>query len=88
MPRKSYNTGHSDAQRELLAPLQSPAKVAGRPRWLDLRNIYQCAREPALAGWSSATHSPRLTRWGIVSVYFRHWREDGVLERTLDAQRD
>jgi len=88
MTRKDYATDLTDDQWALLAPLLPDAKPGGRPRSVDLREITNAILYVLRTGcpWRHLPHD--LPPWGTVWSYFRHWRDDGTLDRLHDEFRD
>ena len=88
MTRKDYATDLTDDQWALLAPLLPDAKPGGRPRSVDLREITNAILYLLRTGcpWRHLPHD--LPPWGTVWSYFRHWRDDGTLDRLHDELRD
>jgi putative transposase len=87
MSRERYPTDLTDEQWALLAPLLPAPKPGGRPRTVDLREVVNAMFYVLRTGcpWRHLPHD--LPRWSTVWTYFRHWRDDGTLERAHDTLR-
>lgn len=87
MNRKPYPSDLTDEQWEELAPLIPLAKLGGRPRTIDMREVINGTLYVLRSGctWRMIPHD--LPPWGTVWGYFRRWRKDGTWERIHDALR-
>ncbi len=87
MNRKPYPSDLTDEQWEELAPLIPLAKLGGRPRTVDMREVINGTLYVLRSGctWRMIPHD--LPPWGTVWGYFRRWRKDGTWERIHDALR-
>ncbi len=87
MTRQAYPSDLTDEQWTVLEPLLPTAKPGGRPRSVDLREIVNGLLFVLRTGcpWRSLPHD--LPPWSTVWTYFRHWRDDGTLERLHDELR-
>src|SRR4051812_11010542 len=85
--RKPYATDLTDPQWQLLEPLLPPAKVGGRPRHVDLRQVLNTLFYQNRTGcqWDMLPHD--LLPKSTVYDYFAQWRDDGTWQRLLDALR-
>ena len=85
--RKPYKTDLTDAQWVLVQPLIPPAKVGGRPRSTDVREVLNTLLYQSRTGcqWAFLPHDllPKSTVW----EYFVRWNGDGTLGRIVDALR-
>lgn len=83
MERKAYDTDLSDAQWKCIEPLIPEAKHGGRPRSMDVREIFNAIFYVLRTGcaWRLLPHD--LPRWSTVYSYFRNWRNDGTLRNIL-----
>ncbi len=88
MTRSPYPTDLTDGQWDQLALLLPPAKLGGRPRSVDLREIVNAILYVDRNGttWRALPHD--FPPWRTVYHYFRAWRLDGTWERLHDALRD
>ncbi len=86
-PRKPYPTDLTDAQWANLEPLIPSAKLGGRPRAVDMREIVNALFYLNRTGcqWDMLPHD--LPPKSSVYIYFAQWREDGTWERLVDALR-
>ena len=87
-PRKPYKTDLTDAQWAVLEPLIPPAKHGGRPREADMREVVNTLFYQSRTGvqWELLPHdlAPKSTAYD----YFKAWRDDGTLQKLLDALRE
>src|SRR6516162_10841143 len=85
--RKPYRTDLTDAQWELIKTLIPPAKPGGRPREVDMREVFNTLRYQARTGcqWDMLPHD--LLPKSTVYDYFAQWRDDGTWQRITDALR-
>ena len=85
--RKPYRTDLTDAQWKLIKPLIPPAKPGGRPREVDMREVFNTLRYQARTGcqWDMLPHD--LLPKSTVYDYFAQWRDDGTWQRVTDALR-
>jgi len=85
--RKPYRTDLTDAQWALIKALIPPVKPGGRPRTTDVREVLNALLYQARTGcqWELIPHDllPKSTVWD----FFAQWRDDGTLQRILDALR-
>jgi len=85
--RKPYPSDVTDAQWAILEASIPLARVGGRPRTVDMREIVNAMLYINRTGcqWDMLPHDfpPKST----VYVYFAQWREDGTWERLVDALR-
>ncbi len=87
-PRKPYPTDLTDAQWANLEPLIPSAKLGGRPRAVDMREIVNAALfylNRTGCQWDMLPHD--LPPKSSVYIYFAQCREDGTWERLVDALR-
>jgi putative transposase len=87
-PRKSYKTDLTDDQWAFVEPLIPPAKHGGRPREVDLREVLNTIFYQNKTGcqWDMLPHD--LLPKSTVHDYFVAWRDDGTLQKILDALRE
>lgn len=87
MPRQRYPSDLTDAQWAALAPLLPPAKPGGRPRTVNLREVFNGILYVLRSGcpWRMLPHD--LPPWQTVYKYFRNWTRDGTWERVHDTLR-
>lgn len=88
MNRKSYPTDLTDAQWERIAVLVPPPKPGGRPRSVDIREIFNAIWYVTRSGcaWRLIPHD--LPNWSTVYGYFRSFNAAGVWERIHDILRE
>jgi putative transposase len=87
MARRSYPTDLTDDEWRVLEPLIPPAKLGGRPRSADVREIMNALRYQLRAGgaWRRLPHE--FPPWQTVYAYFRRWQADGTWERIAGVLR-
>jgi putative transposase len=87
-PRKPYKTDLTDEQWAIIQPLVPTAKHGGRPRAVAIREVLNTIFYQNKTGcqWDMLPHDllPRSTAYD----YFKAWRDDGTLQRLLDALRE
>lgn len=87
MPRKAYPTDLTNDQWTIIAPVLPAAKVGGRPREVDLREVMNSILYLNRSGcqWDMLPHdlSPKSTAY----EYFAQWRDDGTWDKVLNALR-
>ena len=88
MNRKAYPSDLSDTEWLILAPLVPLAKVGGRQRTVNIREILNAIFYVLRSGcaWRMLPHD--LPPWQTVYGYLRTWRDDGVWEQMNDALRE
>ena len=85
--RTSYATDLSDQQWTILEPLIPTAKLGGRPRTVDMREVINTILYLNRTGcqWDMLPHD--LLPKSTVYDYFATWRDDGTWQRIMDALR-
>ncbi len=87
-PRKPYKTDLTDEQWAIVEPLVPPAKHGGRHREVDIREVLNTIFYQNKTGcqWDMLPHDllPKSTAYD----YFKAWRDDGTLQKILDALRE
>jgi putative transposase len=85
--RKPYPSDLTDEQWELVEVLIPEAKLGGRPRGVDMREVVNAMLYISRSGcqWDMLPHDfpPKST----VYEYFSAWRNDGTWQEMLDAAR-
>ncbi len=86
--RKPYQTDLTDDQWAIVAPLIPPAKHGGRHRTVAVREVLNTIFYQNKTGcqWDMLPHD--LLPKSTVYDYFKAWRDDGTLQRLLDALRE
>jgi putative transposase len=86
--RKPYKTDLADEQWVIVEPLVPPAKHGGRHRTVDMREVLNTIFYQNKTGcqWDMLPHD--LLPKSTVYDYFKAWRDDGTLQRMLDALRE
>src|SRR5882672_10321893 len=89
--RKKYPSDLTDEQWAIVGPMIPPAKQnprGGRPREVDMREVLNTLFYLDRSGcqWDMLPHDllPKSTVFG----YFSQWRDDGTLQRLMDALRE
>jgi putative transposase len=85
--RKRYLSDLTDAQWSLIQELFPAAKVGGRPRQIDLRDVVNTLMYQARTGcqWDYLPHD--LVAKSTVWDYFTAWQQDGTWQKVMDALR-
>lgn len=86
--RKPYKTDLTNEQWGVVAPLVPPAKHGGRQRAVDIREVLNTIFYQNKTGcqWDMLPHD--LLPKSTVFDYFKAWRDDGTLQKMLDALRE
>lgn len=87
-PRQPYKTDVTDEQWRVLEPLVPPAKHGGRHREVNIREVLNAIFYQNKTGcqWDMLPHD--LLPKSTVYDYFKAWRDDGTLQKMLDALRE
>jgi putative transposase len=87
-PRKPYKTDVTDEQWSIVEPLVPPAKHGGRHREVNIREVLNTIFYQNKTGcqWDLLPHD--LLPKSTVYDYFKAWRDDGTLQKILDALRE
>ena len=88
--RRPYSTDVSDCEWVLIEPLLSPLvikKGAGRPRVVDLREVYNAIRYLNRTGCQWELLPRDFPPKSTVYDYFARWRSDGTFDRIVTALR-
>ena len=85
--RKAYPTDLTDEQWVLVEPLLPGAKLGGRPREVDLREVVNSIFYLVRSGcqWDMMPHD--LPPKSTVYEYFAAWRDDGTLTKMTSSLR-
>jgi putative transposase len=85
--REAYATDLTDAQWAILEPMIPAAKHGGRPREVNMREVFNTILYLNRTGcqWDMLPHDllPKSTAY----EYFAAWRKDGTWQRMMDALR-
>ena len=86
--RKAYRTDLTDEQWEILEPLIPPAKLGGRPRTVDMREVINTLLYLERTGcqWEMLPHD--LLAKSTVYDYFAAWRDGGQWQEMMDVLRE
>jgi len=87
MNRAAYPSDLTDAQWALIEPWIPPARPGGRPRSVNLREIFNGIVYVVRSGcaWRLLPHD--LPPWSTVYDYFRKFRKNGVWQSIHDVLR-
>ena len=88
MSRKPYPTDLTEQQWQLIASLIPAAKVGGRPRTVNVREILNAIFYILTSGcaWRLLPHD--LPPWATVYYYFRCWRITGLWQQINQTLRE
>jgi putative transposase len=88
MIRLKYTTDLNDEDWSVVEGLIPPAHEGGRPRSVDMREIFNAIFYilRAVCAWRLLPHD--LPPWQTVYGYFRRFREDGTLDKIHDYLRE
>lgn len=86
--RKPYPSDLTDSQWELMQIVIPPAKVGGRPRATDMREVINAMLYISRSGcqWDMLPHD--FPAKSTVYEYFATWRDDGTWQQMLDVLRE
>jgi putative transposase len=87
MKTQLYPTDLSDSQWDYIKDLIPPAKVGGRPRTLDMRQVVNAILYLVVGGIQWRMLPREYPNWKSVYHYFRTWRNDGIWQRIHDTLR-
>jgi putative transposase len=87
-PMKPYASDLSDAEWTILEPLIPPAKLGGRPRSVNMRQILNGIFYVLRSGcaWRLLPHD--YPAWSTVYDYFRKWRNADIWEQLVRTLRE
>lgn len=85
--KQLYPSDLTDSQWDYIKELIPPAKLGGRPRTLDMRQVINGIFYVTVGGISWRMLPRDYPPWQSVYTYFRNWRDDGVWQRIHDALR-
>src|SRR6266567_4433700 len=85
---KPYRTDLTDAQWKTIKPLIPPARPGGRPRAVDMREVFNTLLYQARTGcqWELLPHD--LLPKSTVYDSFAQWRDDGTWATLVKALRE
>jgi|SRR6185369_7027674 len=81
MKRETYPTDLSDEEWSILEPLIPVAKVGGREREVDMREVMNAIFYLLKTGCSWRMLPHEFPKWQTVYTYFNAWRKGGQWER-------
>lgn len=77
----------TDSQWDIIQQMIPPAKSAGRPRTLDMRQVINAVLYIVVGGIQWRMLPKEYPKWQSVYYYFRIWRADGTWQRLHDTLR-
>ena len=86
-PRGRFETDLTDAEWALIEPLLPPPSCRGRPRTVDLREVFNAIQYMLATGCQWRAIPNCFPPFTTIQNYFYRWRNDGTLERLVDALR-
>ncbi len=86
-PMDRFETDVTDAERAVIEPLLPPPSRLGRPRTLDVREVVNALQFILGTGCQWRSLPKCCPPFASVQNCFYAWRDDGTLERMLDALR-
>jgi putative transposase len=87
MNTQTYPTDLTDRQWDYIKDLIPAAKVGGRPRSLDMRQLINAILYILVTGAQWRMLPKDYPKWKSVYHYFRIWRDDGSWQRIHDTLR-
>src|ERR671926_516859 len=87
MNNQRYPTDLTDRQWDCISPFIPAAKLGGRPRTLDMRDVINAILYIVVTGcqWRLLPHD--YPKWQSVYAYYARWRDDGTWQRIHDTLR-
>ena len=86
-PMGRYETDLTDAERSVIEPLILPPSRMGRPRILDMREVFNGIQFMLRTGCQWRAIPKCFPPFASIQNHFHAWCRTGVLERMLDALR-
>jgi putative transposase len=88
MARKPYPSDLTDLEWALIEDLIPPGKPGGRPREVDMREVFSAIMYVLRSGcaWRLLPHD--FPKWNIVYYYSWRFRKDGLWQDIHDLLRD
>lgn len=87
MTRKQYPTDLTDAQWAVIEPLIPRKTGAGKPRTVDMREIFNALLYINRAGCQWRMLPGEFPPWQTVRYYFDKWTYDGTWQSIMDQLR-
>lgn len=87
MKHQTYPTDLSDRQWNCISDLIPVAKMGGRPRSLDMRQVMNAILYVVVSGIQWRMLPTQYPNWKSVYHYFRVWRDAGIWRRIHDTLR-
>jgi putative transposase len=85
--RQLYPSDLTDSQWNIIQEMIPQAKLGGRPRSLDMRQVINAILYVTVGGIQWRMLPKEYPKWQSVYVYFRQWRQDGTWQRMHDTLR-
>lgn len=88
MSRAAYPSDLTQDQWAIVDPMIPPAKPGGRPRTVDMREVFNGILYTLRTGcaWRLLPHD--LPPWGTVHYYYRRFRIEGIWQTIHDRLRE
>jgi putative transposase len=86
--RNRYPSDLTDGQWQKIGPLIPPAKPGGRPREVEMREVFNGIFYLLRSGCSWRMLPTDLPPWGTVHYYYRCFRLAGLWPKMNDALRE
>ena len=83
-----YESDLTDEEWRVIEPLLPAPSKLGRHRTVDLRSVFDAIQYMQATGCQWRAFPKCFRPFTTVQNYFHAWRDDGVLERMMDALRD
>lgn len=87
MNTQLYPSDLTDSQWNIIQKHIPAAKVGGRPRSLDMRQVVNAILYITVGGIQWRMLPKEYPKWQSVYHYFRQWRDDGTWQRMHDTLR-
>jgi putative transposase len=87
MSQQLYPTDMTDSQWDIIQQMIPPAKLGGRPRTLDMRQVINAIFYLVVSGIQWRMMPKDYPKWQSVYYYFSIWRDDGIWQRMHDTLR-
>jgi len=84
---KIYPSDLTDSQWHLIKDLLPAAKLRGRPRQLEMRQVINAILYVVVGGIQWRMLPQEFPKWQSVYTYFWRWRRDGTWQRLHDTLR-
>jgi putative transposase len=88
MSTQRYGSDLTDEEWAILEPLIPPAKVGGRPRTVNMREVLNGIFYLLKTGCQWRMLPKDFPNWKTVNDYFLRWSKDGTWQRLNDGLRE